>query len=237
MKCSRKNVSIVLDRMIEAKANHLFTTDHVVYGRWTRVLKHWWLRGLVESTGTSILKEDFKSWLEWNEDIDGTFFDQEGVSLLVYAVCADNFSVVRDLIDNIHVKEKSRCIESRISEKGFLYFGIQGSCTWCFSRSLEHALRYEYYSSTNSNIRKKKHENHSNNNTQTTTLKHTGRLDECQGSRFQRVLVLSLDSARKRQGNIRSRSWWCELPVLQRKLHLPSRSEIHVQSGILAHSR
>ena len=49
MKCSRKNVKIVLDRMIEAKANHLFMFDNVVYGRWTRVLKHWWLRGLDES--------------------------------------------------------------------------------------------------------------------------------------------------------------------------------------------
>ena len=40
---------IVLDRMIEAKANHLFMLNNVVYGRWTRVLKHWWLRGLDES--------------------------------------------------------------------------------------------------------------------------------------------------------------------------------------------
>ena len=49
MKCSRKNVKIVLDRMIEAKANHLFMENNVVYGRWTRVLKHWWLRGLDEN--------------------------------------------------------------------------------------------------------------------------------------------------------------------------------------------
>lgn len=49
MKCSRKNVKIVLDRMIEAKAKHLFMANNVVYGRWTRVLKHWWLRGLDEN--------------------------------------------------------------------------------------------------------------------------------------------------------------------------------------------
>ena len=41
MKCSRKNVKVVLDRMIEAKADHLFMENNVVYGRWTRVLKHW----------------------------------------------------------------------------------------------------------------------------------------------------------------------------------------------------
>ena len=44
MKCSRKNVRIVLERMIQAKAKNLFMFKNVVYGRWTRVLKHWWLR-------------------------------------------------------------------------------------------------------------------------------------------------------------------------------------------------
>ena len=46
MKCSRPRVREVLDRMIDAKAKHLFDTNNIVHGRWVRTLKHWWLRGL-----------------------------------------------------------------------------------------------------------------------------------------------------------------------------------------------
>ena len=109
MKCSRKNVKIVLDKIIEAKAKHLFVSNNVVYGRWTRVLKHWWLRGLDEnqdsikssSSNSDTLKENFKSWLEWNQNKDGDFFDRQGVSLLGYAVCANSLDVTKYLLDDI----------------------------------------------------------------------------------------------------------------------------------------
>ena len=45
-----------------------------MYGRWTRVLKHWWLRGLDENNWTEsssdpkMLSGDFKMWLDWNEN-------------------------------------------------------------------------------------------------------------------------------------------------------------------------
>ena len=91
MKCSRKNVKIVLSRMIDAKANHLFMMKNVVHGRWTRVLRHWWSRSIDgESWITPFsreksLKDDLQTWLDWDENIDGTFFDRDGVSLLIYA--------------------------------------------------------------------------------------------------------------------------------------------------------
>ena len=142
MKCSRKNVNIVLDRMIEAKANHLFMENNVVYGRTTRVLKHWWLRGLDESKWTKSfssepekLIEDFKMWLDWNNEADGTFFDRQGVSLLIYAVSANNIKVTKYILEEIsknfgdNTQERARRVESRISKEGYVHVGIPGSCT------------------------------------------------------------------------------------------------------------
>ncbi len=134
--CSRKNVRIVLDRMIEAKANHLFKENNVVYGRLTRVLKHWWLRGLTENVLSSVKSEDdFETWLKWDKTIDGDFFDRNGVGLLIYAASANNLEMVKYLLEDIqknfkdNPEEKQRRIECRITKKGFLDVGIPGSCT------------------------------------------------------------------------------------------------------------
>jgi ankyrin repeat protein len=141
MKCSRKNVKIVLRKMIDAKANHLFTMKNVVYGRWTRVLKHWWSRTIDGESWISpfarqkSLKDDLQTWLDWDENIDGTFFDRDGVSLLIYAVSANHFEAVSYLLTEINnsfksdAKERQRHIESRIPKSGFLNVGIPGSCT------------------------------------------------------------------------------------------------------------
>jgi hypothetical protein len=143
MKCSRPNVKIVLSKLIDAKADHLFTTKHVVYGRVTRVLKHWWLRGIDNkgwmapflSSSQETLKHDMETWLQWDEKKDQSFFDREGVSLLAYAVCSSHFKAVMYLVKKINedfkdnLKERQRHIESRISKDGFLHVGIPGSCT------------------------------------------------------------------------------------------------------------
>ena len=143
MKCSRKNVKTVLSRMIDAKANHLSMMKNAVHGRWTRVLKHWWLRDLDEngwvtpfsSCGADNLKKDLKTWLDWDKNIDGTFFDRDGVSLLIYAVCANHFEAVRYLLNEINEscksndKERRYYTESCIPKNGVLHFGIPGSCT------------------------------------------------------------------------------------------------------------
>ena len=80
--------------------------------------------------------EDFKIWLDWKEEEDRSFFDREGVSLLGYAVCSNNLKVAKYILDEIttnfsddNALEKRRRIESRISKKGYLHFGISGSCT------------------------------------------------------------------------------------------------------------
>ena len=67
--------------------------------------------------------------------MDGGFFDREGVSLLGYAVCANNLKVAKYILDEISknfknkYSEKQRRIESRISKEGYLHVGIPGSCT------------------------------------------------------------------------------------------------------------
>jgi len=144
MKCSRENVNTVLSRMIDAKSKHLFTTrENVVYGRLTRVLKHWWLRGLDEkgwvapfcALSRKSMKEDLETWLDWDEEIDGIFFDRDGVSLLIYSVCANHVEAATCLIDDINrqfknnEKERRIRIESRIAKNGFVHFGIPGYCT------------------------------------------------------------------------------------------------------------
>ena len=38
---------------------------------------------------------------EWDPKIDGDFFDRQGVSLLGYAVCANNLEVTKCLLNDI----------------------------------------------------------------------------------------------------------------------------------------
>ena len=119
MKCSRKNVKIVLSRMIDAKAKHLFTMKNVIYGRWTRVLRHWWLRSIDGESWISpfarqkSLKDDLQTWLDWDKNIDGTFFDRDGVSLLIYAVSANHFEAVLCLLTEINESFKRKSSEPR----------------------------------------------------------------------------------------------------------------------------
>jgi hypothetical protein len=146
MECSRPNVRIVLDRMIHAKASYLFMMNNIMLGRWTRVLGHWWLRSLDKkkscessscyfSASQDNLKIDLKRWLEWDDKIDGTFYDRHGVSLLIYSVCANHLNTTTYILNEIntnfkdHDHERRRHIESRIPEEGFVHVGIQGLCT------------------------------------------------------------------------------------------------------------
>merc|ERR1711937_922439 len=63
----------------------------------------------------------------------GTFFDREGVSLLVYAACADILEGAKNLLNEINKTfkgdDRKYRIESRIRKEGFLFVGIPGSCT------------------------------------------------------------------------------------------------------------
>jgi len=149
IECSRPNIRDILDRLIDAKATHLFMMKYTVHGRLTRVFKHWWLRGLNDKEGhvmTSFsssssssswkdLKNDLKTWLKWDKNIDGDFFDRRGVSLLWYAVCSNHLKAATYLVDEINqnyqndLKERQRRIESRGSKEGFIYVGIPGSST------------------------------------------------------------------------------------------------------------
>jgi len=142
MKCSRPNVSIILSKMIDAKANyHFTTTKNILYGRMTRVMKHWWMRNidkkgwLAPFIRQNNLRSGLETRLEWDENMDGTFFDRNGISLLIYAVCADDADTVEYVINEINrdfqnnSEERCRRIESRISKYGILHFGFQGLVT------------------------------------------------------------------------------------------------------------
>ena len=140
MKCSRTNVRTVLSKLIDVKASYLFEKNSIAHGRFLRALKHWWLRGLKEEarprkTNTGNPKFALKDMLEWDDMIESTFFDREGVSLLAYAVCANNLRAATYLINEINEefrndeKERQRRIESRLPKHGLLYCSIPGSGT------------------------------------------------------------------------------------------------------------
>jgi len=143
MQCSRKKVRRIMSKMIDAKANHLSVMKNVLHERWTRVLKHWWMRGLDEkgwvrpssSSSQKSPQKDLETWLNWDDNVDGTFFDRNGVSLLLYAVCSNDFEAVLYLLTEINKsfkndsEERKRRVESRISKQGFLFVGIPGCCT------------------------------------------------------------------------------------------------------------
>ena len=97
-------------------------------------MHHWWLRGLPDPEDDFAVPIDslsaFKTHLRWE---GGAFWDEGGVSLLVYACVARNANVVRELLDDIDgissPVERMRRLTSHIPKKGIVEFGWPGSCT------------------------------------------------------------------------------------------------------------
>ena len=136
-----------MNRITDTKIEFLFKNNNFVTARFTRVFKHWMFRGFAKREKTRAKREktrisdlnnprtELEEFLKWDQDIDGTFIDRDGVSLLMYAVCMDHLDIASYLLKEIneHFKndsvEKQRRIESRIPLKGFIHVGITGSCT------------------------------------------------------------------------------------------------------------
>ena len=105
LECSRPSVRRILDRMIEAKVKYLFTNKMMLHGRALLMLKHWWLRGLVNAKEVSewSRKDDFKKYLKWNDVVDGAFFDRlangPGLTALHYAARRGDVEIVTLLLE------------------------------------------------------------------------------------------------------------------------------------------
>ena len=76
--------------------------------------------------------QSFKDVLQWTKD--ESWFDFGGLSILMYAVCADEVKVVEELL-KLLVKEcpkgseYTRRLESRVRDEGYVRFGIPGGMT------------------------------------------------------------------------------------------------------------
>jgi ankyrin repeat protein len=136
--CDKPIAASILEKLIDAKTNHFFVQKNYVMGRWYAIGKRWWMRGLKSSRQTEIVASEdrvvveiFKiEVLRWNNENDGEWFDQDGVSVLLYAICQCNERVVRSTVKLLHQsfrgEELAHHLESRITSEGFPVLGIPG---------------------------------------------------------------------------------------------------------------
>eukprot|EP00940_MAST-03C_sp_MAST-3C-sp2_P003105 g3105.t1 len=115
--------------------------EDILRARLYRCFTQWWTRGLhfqpgmkpEESISTVKRVAAFKSLLWWDEDALDRWFDDGLNSLLVYACIANNFSIVRILLDEIatipSAVERARRIDGSCRRKGFVEFGIPGEAS------------------------------------------------------------------------------------------------------------
>ena len=135
--CDKPIAGGILKQLSDAKIDHLFNAEaDMVMARWHIVLKHWWMRGLkkkekivADENATAVQK--LKKMLRW--DTGKSWFDREGMGLLMYAVTADEFHVVSELLQmlkrDFNDDEYTRRLESRLQDEGYVSLGVPGRIT------------------------------------------------------------------------------------------------------------
>jgi len=145
MSCSRPAVKNIMAYLVDKRVRYLFesektfllskekkTESKVTLGRLWMIQKRWFLRGFIENGVEKIDMCDnitgLKKILMWDNVHDGEWFDRDGISVLLYAIAADNTMLVRSLLELVHgVKDKEkqlRCLVSAVPKKGFSKVGI-----------------------------------------------------------------------------------------------------------------
>ena len=127
--CDRDVARGVLYKLIAKKAEYLFQSENVVLARLTMSQTSWFLRGLsYENTQHS--EQILRKLLRWDEEVDGKWFDRDGVSLLIYAIGYNQMLVVKSLLkslDAVTLKEdRTKLLISAVPKKGFVEAGITG---------------------------------------------------------------------------------------------------------------
>jgi len=108
----------------------------MVMARIHSCFKHWWMRGLkneenivADENVTAVQK--FKKILRW--DTGDSWFDRDGVGLLMYAVTADESHTVSELLQmlkrDFNGDEYTRRLESRVRDEGYVSLGVLGGST------------------------------------------------------------------------------------------------------------
>merc|ERR1711871_135048 len=94
--CDKPIAGGILEKLIDAKISHFANAEgDMVMARWHCVLKHWWMRGLrnegaIVADASSTAVQKFKKMLRWTKD--ESWFDHDGVGLLMYSVTADEIN-------------------------------------------------------------------------------------------------------------------------------------------------
>ena len=121
--CDRIIARDVLTSMCMSKVEYLYKCNLFVMARLFFCLCEFWCRGLGESK--HVVHQDFREMLRWQDDLDDDFYDRSLVSILVYAVLANNVKMTKQIcerIDKIYpVKEdemRIQLLESRIPSHG-----------------------------------------------------------------------------------------------------------------------
>jgi hypothetical protein len=132
-KCDRYVARDVLKIMIEKKTKHLFELRNIIYARLTQVQTHWFLRGLPKENDSQMCKsvEEFRVLLQWDENLDGVWFDRGKFSILLFAVASNNVCVVRELLEKtldetlaIQKEDRQRLLHSVTPKEGYVAFGL-----------------------------------------------------------------------------------------------------------------
>ena len=135
--CDRDITREILETMIASKVEHLFKIDNVKLARLVHIMTPWWTRApnsssstlTKECTSLSVLKDQLK----WDDSLDGQdkdtpWTDRAGISILVYAVCVNELSVVDEIL-TIYENQKVHLLSWAFPKEGVVEVGIPGLAT------------------------------------------------------------------------------------------------------------
>jgi len=121
--CDRGITRAILENMIKAKAVHLFKLEQTLRARLCVCYTNWWLR--TESTPAESCSGSlalFQKLLRWDKKNDD-WKDQNGVSMLIYAVICNDSNIVRSLLNSKNCTSKSLNTPTFV-QGGIVEFGI-----------------------------------------------------------------------------------------------------------------
>ena len=123
MTCSRNAVQSIMIRLVDKRVKYFYENkETMVLGRLLFVQKRWFLRGMKNIMCTFDTTKELKRALMWEDEVDGDWFDRDGISLLFYAIAMDVKGIIRLLLDSA-AGNKERLL-SAVPKSGFPQVGI-----------------------------------------------------------------------------------------------------------------
>ena len=132
--CQKSVARSSLNKMVRARAVALFHVNEFALARFHKALRVWWLRGLQTENQAKLTLTSFRKILQWNNDIDGEWFDRCEISILMYAVVSNNDIVLLELLRILGLQEQSsriraKRLQGRLPIHGVSEIGLPGGLT------------------------------------------------------------------------------------------------------------